>query len=84
MLSTIVLIAAASWLSLAPVAGVLIGRIAKQADEMDRAAYPVPAPTVTQDDIDATWLDAWPTDRMPQQQVDRLFDDIVALEGPQS
>lgn len=57
-------------------------------------AYPPPVPgapspawrifpTYRYGDVDATWLDAWPTDEMPQSQVDRLFDDIVAMEGLQ-
>jgi cell division protein FtsN len=54
---------------------------------------PVPAwdmkrPPITQREIDETWLDAWPTEVQPadidtleQRVYDRLFDELVAIEG---
>jgi hypothetical protein len=55
---------------------------------------PVPAwemkrPPITQADVDSTWLDAWQPaevqpadiDTLEQRVYDRLFDELVAIEG---
>lgn len=71
-------IIAGSWLILATVSGVGIGRAIRAADQADeQPAYPPPLPAPTQADIDATWLDAWPTARPSNAEVRDLFDDIV-------
>lgn len=52
-----------------------LGRFCAAADRAEQY------PPLSQDD-DATWLAAWPTE-LPQDQVDRLFADLIATEGLQ-
>jgi hypothetical protein len=70
-------------------------RAIRRAEQVNWIAVlpPVPAwdmkrPPITQREIDETWLDAWPTDVPPadidtleQRVYDRLFDDLIAIEG---
>lgn len=89
-LTTIILIAGASWSILSISVGIPLGRSIKRADDAQPAAYPPPVPwpmkrpPITQADVDATWLDPWPTDdvdTLEQRVYDRLFDELVAIEG---
>lgn len=59
----------------------------RRPDVVRRPSYPPPVPApVTQ--TDEAWLSVWPTDvqradidQLEQRVYDRLFDDILAIEG---
>jgi hypothetical protein len=76
------LIASASWIILACVVAVPIGRAMNKAEAVEAAEEvnwlpflpPVPLP-------DSQWLDAWPTDASDTGEMRLRFDQIVAAEG---
>ena len=88
---------AIAWLTVAAIVGGAYmlamarhkGRATRRAEHVNWIAVLPPVPT--QADVDSTWLDAWQPaevepadiDTLEQAVYDRLFDDLIALEGLQ-
>jgi hypothetical protein len=81
-LTTIILIAGASWSILSISVSIPVGRTIRHADDTQRAVYPppVPAPVTppfSQAIPSAAWFDGMPVEILSDDAIHSLFDSIV-------